>query len=388
MRTASDALQIIRAAGKDVTHVDLEGCDRAVTDADVPSFFLAAPSTSGTITGASFAKCSRLTDKAIEALTTTTASRGTPVSEMVERLNIAGCSPGVTREGLLKLAGGRSGGFPSLLELDVSGCGGVKGAVAVPPRTTLRSLRALNLHALTAFTAQLPASSPLESIALTECKSLTDLRVSVAGLKTLNAAGCKRLTRLELHCATLESLVLQHCVDLASPIACNTPNLSTELNVNGCASLRTDAAAAMINASRRLRRVRASGLLAARGAMTIAGRCLREVCVDGCGNLAELKVRAPLMKLSARGCKTLSAVWIEDPPAAAEGEEEEEEGSTIAAEAAAAASEAKSGRLTVELRNCGALTRIVGVRAAALEERLSLDVVGCGSLPASARRGG
>jgi hypothetical protein len=289
---------------------------------------------------------------------------------------------------LLKLAGGRSGGFPSLLELDVSGCGGVKGAVAVPPRTTLRSLRALNLHALTAFTAQLPASSPLESIALTECKSLTDLRVSVAGLKTLNAAGCKRLTRLELHCATLESLVLQHCVDLASPIACNTPNLSTELNVNGCASLRTDAAAAMINASRRLRRVRASGLLAARGAMTIAGRCLREVCVDGCGNLAELKVRAPLMKLSARGCKTLSAVWIEDPPAAAEGEEEEEEGSTIAAEAAAAASEAKSGRLTVELRNCGALTRIVGVRAAALEERLSLDVVGCGSLPASARRGG
>jgi hypothetical protein len=242
MRTASDALQIIRAAGKDVTHVDLEGCDRAVTDADVPSFFLAAPSTSGTITGASFVKCSRLTDKAIEALTTTTASRGTPVSEMVERLNIAGCSPGVTREGLLKLAGGRSGGFPSLLELDVSGCGGVKGAVAVPPRTTLRSLRALNLHALTAFTAQLPASSPLESIALTECKSLTDLRVSVAGLKTLNAAGCKRLTRLELHCATLESLVLQHCVDLASPIACNTPNLSTELNVNGCASLRTDAA--------------------------------------------------------------------------------------------------------------------------------------------------
>ena len=71
---------------------------------------------------------------------------------------------------------------------------------------------------------------------------------------------------------------------------------------------------------------------------------------------------------------------------AAEGEEEEEEGSTIAAEAAAA-SEAKSGRLTVELRNCGALTRIVGVRAAALEERLSLDVVGCGSLPASARHG-
>ena len=77
-----------------------------------------------------------------------------------------------------------------------------------------------------------------------------------------------------------------------------------------------------------------------------------------------------------------------DAAAAAEGEEEEEEGSTIAAEAAAAASEAKSGRLTVELRNCGALTRIVGVRAAASEKRLSLDVVGCGSLPASARRGG
>ena len=80
-------------------------------------------------------------------------------------------------------------------------------------------------------------------------------------MKTLNAAGCKRLTRLELHCATLESLVLQHCVDLASPIACNTPNLSTELNVNGCASLRTDAAAAMIN-----------------GVAAVTSGCARAVC--------------------------------------------------------------------------------------------------------------
>jgi hypothetical protein len=41
--------------------------------------------------------------------------------------------------------------------------------------------------------------------------------------------------------------------------------------------------------------------------------------------------------------------------------------------------------LRLDLRNCAALTRLVGIRAAALEGRLDADLVGCTSLPRTAR---
>jgi hypothetical protein len=68
-------------------------------------------------------------------------------------------------------------------------------------------------------------------------------------------------------------------------------------------------------------------------------------------------------------------VWIEPPP------EPEEGGDGDGDFDAGAVSEA----LRLDLRNCAALTRLVGIRAAALEGRLDADLVGCTSLPRTAR---
>ena len=43
------------------------------------------------------------------------------------------------------------------------------------------------------------------------------------------------------------------------------------------------------------------------------------------------------------------------------------------------------GPVRVDVRNCSSLERLVGVRAAATEGRLSVDLRGCTSLPPSAR---
>ena len=43
------------------------------------------------------------------------------------------------------------------------------------------------------------------------------------------------------------------------------------------------------------------------------------------------------------------------------------------------------GPVRVDVRNCSSLERLVGVRTAATEGRLSVDLRGCTSLPPSAR---
>ena len=45
----------------------------------------------------------------------------------------------------------------------------------------------------------------------------------------------------------------------------------------------------------------------------------------------------------------------------------------------------KNRSIRVDLRNCSSLERLVGVRAAATEGRLTVDLRGCTSLPPSAR---
>jgi hypothetical protein len=169
--------------------------------------------------------------------------------------------------------------------------------------------------------------------------------------------------------------------------------------------------------------------------LTPGSKCnptLREVSIEGCARLEGLRVAAlgSLRSLGAKACKGLTAVWLEDSPpppenpespapeapeAPEEGgrgeggggggygevegghgnrgraglliaeetntkkkgeeeEEEEEEEETVA-----------DGALRLDLRNCSSLVRLVGVRAAALEGRLFVDLTGCASLPVSAR---
>jgi hypothetical protein len=169
----------------------------------------------GGLTGLSLARCPRLTDKGLAALA------AHPAAAALDSLSVAGCT--VTALGLAALLSGRSGGWPRLSRLDVSGCTAIKGAVALPPLLTVSSLRVMYLPALTALTVQLPPMAPLERLFVSECRSLHMLHVSTPRLKFLNAGQCKQLTRLELHCKGLDTLILQHCSDLAAPVSFTCP---------------------------------------------------------------------------------------------------------------------------------------------------------------------
>lgn len=333
--------------GETISSVDLEGCDAAVSDADIPAL-LDAFSPLTALTDVALGKCPRLTDKGIAAVA------AHPMAASLEDISVAGCAPGITAAGLAALTSGKAGAWPKLRRLDVSGCTGIKGSVALPPRLTVSSLRAMYLPALTALTVLLPAAAPLEQLLVSECRSLKSLSVSSKRLKLLNAAGCKQLTHLELHCAGLDTLILQHCSHLAAPIAFICPGLRSELIVNGCTSLTTSALSAMVNGSPELCRLRADGCASLDGDLVLSSRALREVSVEGCARLDGLRVAAPLQALSARACRNLTAVWLYDI--------------------------VTDGVLRVDVRNCSLLKRLVGVRAAALEGRLSLDMAGCTSL--------
>jgi hypothetical protein len=89
--------------------------------------------------------------------------------------------------------------------------------------------------------------------------------------------------------------------------------------------------------------------------------------------------------LEAKNCKALAAMWIEDPPSAAAEEEEDDEGEEGGRGGDGGGDVNNKGPVRVDVRNCSSLERLVGVRAAATEGRLSVDLRGCTSLPPSAR---
>ena len=99
--------------------------------------------------------------------------------------------------------------------------------------------------------------------------------------------------------------------------------------------------------------------------------------MDGCSRIGGVRLAAPVRTLVAKNCKALAAVWIEDPPPP----EEEEEGRG----GEGGEERWKNRSIRVDLRNCSSLERLVGVRAAATEGRLTVDLRGCTSLPPSAR---
>jgi hypothetical protein len=107
--------------------------------------------------------------------------------------------------------------------------------------------------------------------------------------------------------------------------------------------------------------------------------------MDGCIRLGGLRLAAPVRTLEAKNCKALAAVWIEDPPSAAAEEEEDEEGDEGGRGGDGGGDVNNKGPVRVDVRNCSSLERLVGVRAAAMEGRLSVDLRGCTSLPPSAR---
>jgi hypothetical protein len=98
---------------------------------------------------------------------------------------------------------------------------------------------------------------------------------------------------------------------------------------------------------------------------------LARIIFDGCARVTGLRVAAPVQKISARRCKNLTVVWIDPVPETEEGEEEAEEQVLT--------------WLKLDLRNCVALTRLVGLRSRALEGKLAIDLAGCDSLPDSER---
>lgn len=379
LRDVSDVFRVLRAAAsgpaaRTLRSIDLEGCD--VADADVVALletFATFPGPEGAaeypISELKLGKCARVTDKALAALAAHPAGRA------LRSVSVAGTA--VTAAGAkAALGGGAAGGFPLLERFDFSGCLDAKGAVALPPLATVASLRALYLPALTALTAQLPRHAGLIEMHVSQCVNLTSLHVSAASLRRLNASQCKRLSRLELHCASLEALNLQHCAALTGPLAFACRGLTEELNVSGCVSLRTEAACAMAAGAPALRRTRMEGCASLEGELAFASRALREVVADGCGRLESLRIAAPVARVSARRCKSLTAVWIEPPPEPEEGGDGDGDFD---------AGPPVSDSLRLDLRNCAALTRLVGIRAAALEGRLDADLVGCLSLPQSAR---
>ena len=378
LRDVADVFRVLRAAasgpsGRTLRSIDLEGCD--VTDADVVALletFATFPETGAAaeypISELKLGKCARVTDKALAALAMHPAGRA------LRSVSVAGTA--VTAAGAKTALGGRAaGGLPLLERFDFSGCLDAKGAVALPPLASVVSLRAMYLPALTVLNAQLPKHAGLASLHVSQCVNLTSLHVSAASLLRLNASQCKRLSRLELHCASLEALNLQHCAALTGPLAFTCRGLTEELNVSGCASLRTESLRAMAAGAPSLRRVRLEGCASLEGELAFASRALREVVADGCGRLESLRVAAPVLRVSARRCKNLTAVWIEPPPEPEEGEDCncDLDAGTV------------SDALRLDLRNCAALTRLVGIRAAAMEGRLDADLVGCLSLPRIAR---
>jgi hypothetical protein len=376
--SASDVFRVLRAAAsgpaaRTLRSVDLEGCD--VADADVVALLETFATPSGPEGAAAYpvselklGKCARVTDKALAALAAHPAGRA------LRSVSVAGTA--VTAAGAKGALGGRgAGGLPLLERFDFSGCLDAKGALALPPLITVKALRAAYLPALTALTAQLPKHAGLASLHVSQCVNLTSLHVSAASLLRLNASQCTRLSRLELHCASLEVLHLQHCAALTGPLAFTCRGLTEELNVSGCVSLHAESLRAMVAGAPSLRRARMEGCASLEGELAFASRALREVIADGCGRLESLRVAAPVLRVSARRCKNLTAVWIEPPP------EPEEGGDGDGDFDAGAVSEA----LRLDLRNCAALTRLVGIRAAALEGRLDADLVGCTSFPRTAR---
>ena len=378
LRDVADVVRVLRAAasgpaGRTLRSIDLEGCD--VADADVVALLETFATFSGPEGAAEYpvselklGKCARVTDKGLAALAAHPAGRA------LRSISVAGTA--VTAAGARAALGGRAaGGLPLLERFDFSGCLDAKGALALPPLITVKALRAAYLPALTALTAQLPKHAGLASLHVSQCVNLTSLHVSAASLLRLNASQCTRLSRLELHCASLEVLHLQHCAALTGPLAFTCRGLTEELNVSGCVSLHAESLRAMVASAPSLRRARMEGCASLEGELAFASRALREVIADGCGRLESLRVAAPVLRVSARRCKNLTAVWIEPPP------EPEEGGDGDGDFDAGAVSDA----LRLDLRNCAALTRLVGIRAAALEGRLDADLVGCTSFPRTAR---
>ena len=123
--------------------------------------------------------------------------------------------------------------------------------------------------------------------------------------------------------------------------------------------------------------------------MRLRSRALREVRLEGCGKLRAVRVAAPIETLELRACKSLEEVWIEDPPEDAEEEagegDRDPEGEERKDGASGTGADEGARRVRLDLRNCVALTRLVGVRKAAMEGRLVADLGGCAALPASAR---
>ena len=349
-----------------ITSVDLEGLDAAVADEHLPGVLDCGLDA---VTELNVGRCRRVTDKGIAALAR--HRRGGDL----RGLSLAGCSPGVTADGLEALLRGKSGGFPEMRRVDVSGCMGIRGSVTVPPRTVATSLRMLNVASLTELHAKLTADAPLENLSVSQCGNLRVLCVSAPRLERVNASMCKSLRRLELRCERLDSAVLQHCAELTDVREFRCPSLASELNVTGCKSLTTTTLTSMLRETPRLRALRAEGCVALEGELAASNRCLEVVQMDGCSRIGGVRLAAPVRTLVAKNCKALAAVWIEDPPPPEEEEEEGEGGEE----------RWKNRSIRVDLRNCSSLERLVGVRAAATEGRLTVDLRGCTSLPPSAR---
>jgi hypothetical protein len=158
----------------------------------------------------------------------------------------------------------------------------------------------------------------------------------------------------------------------------------------------------MVSKSPKLRRLRADGCASLDGELHLSSRALREVTVEGCARLQVLRVAAPVRSLDAKGCKGLTAVWLEDPPPPPPPPEAsaDDEGGSGGGGGGGLVEEKKRGDdddegeeedvvtddvLRLDLRNCSSLVRLVGVRVAALEGKLRVRLSGCTSLPASAR---
>ena len=353
-----------------ITSVDLEGLDAAVADKDLPGVLDCGLDA---VTELNVGRCARVTDKGVFALAQ--HRRGGDL----RGLSLAGCSPGVTADGLEALLRGKSGGFPEMRRVDVSGCMGIRGSVTVPPRTVATSLRMLNVASLTELHAKLTADAPLENLSVSQCGTLRVLCVSAPRLERVNASMCKSLRRLELRCERLDSAVLQHCAELTDVREFRCPSLASELNVTGCKSLTTTTLTSMLRETPRLRALRAEGCVALEGELAASNRCLEVVQMDGCSRIGGVRLAAPVRTLVAKNCKALAAVWIEDPPPPEEDVEEEGRGGEGGEE------RWKNQSIRVDLRNCSSLERLVGVRAAATEGRLTVDLRGCTSLPPSAR---
>ncbi len=394
LRAAVEASRSSAGPPPSLESVDLEGCDAAVTDgtlgavldatfgsaAGSPSPSSSAVESFSSVRELKLGRCGRLSDKAMAAMA------AHPASRVLSSVSVAGTS--VTADGLLSFLFSRRA-FPRLEKVDASGCVLVRGALTLPPTLRLTSLRLQHLPHLSALHANMPAAAPLRELLVTGCASLRALVVSATKLETINACQCPALERLELRCERLEALAMQHCRSLVAPAAFECPALERDLCVSGCVSLAADALEAMVRAAPRLRRLRGDGLASAEGDVRLRSRALREVRLEGCGKLRAVRVAAPIETLELRACKSLEEVWIEDPPEDAEEEagegDRDPEGEERKDGASGTGADEGARRVRLDLRNCVALTRLVGVRKAAMEGRLVADLGGCAALPASAR---